>query len=52
MDIHGDMSSDDRERFEEAIEKMLEYVPGAKMGVGSFLIEAGRRWAGEILGKK
>ncbi len=46
------MSTDDRERFEEAIERLLEDVPGAKMGVGAFLIEAGRRWSGEILGKK
>lgn len=46
------MSQDDRDRFEDAIEKLLEDVPGAKMGVGEFLIQAGRRWAGEILGKK
>lgn len=47
------MSDEDRDLFERAIDKLLTDVPvPVRMGVGLFLIEAGRRWAKEILGKK
>ena len=46
------MPGEDRDRIEAAIAKLLKDVPGAKMGVGAFMLRAAVEKAKQILGEK
>ena len=46
------LKTEDRQLMEEAIARLLEDVPEAKLTIGRFLVAAGVARAREILGKR